>query len=367
MEMIINQELIKKLINFLEKERYSDIQRFPLRNYPSNSISTWINEIKVLGRFFIKGNNIFSISLRPSLYQALYPNKQILFLRDCFFLNKPFPIEIWEEFFPGELIVRWQRNSLLREDEQNKWRFVYRIVPYDNYLFVTSRFDRREPHFTFLSYDSLYFASFLACRLKALSFKGNSALDICCGVGIQAFIASSFCQNILGIDINPNAVDLANINGSINNFSGCIFRKGRLFEGLSNRFDLIISNPPFIYLKNEDVAMTDSDGKEPFGVGITLEIIKALPDFLNEEGRGFMITRSPVFNTGDYLFNELPKWLPRDFGYHYYYISDSISPLDLFERERGIMGYRHVIIEILKGNDHKFVRSSYWHRNTSLF
>ncbi|MBM4053444.1 MAG: class I SAM-dependent methyltransferase [Planctomycetes bacterium] len=360
-------EELKLAFDFLKMSNYRTVNRFPLRKYPLLSIPLWINEIDVFRKFLFRGNNLFSISLNPSIYLSIYYNKHLLILRDLFFLNKSFPLEIWGSLFPKDWIGRWQENNLLREEEDKNLRFIYRVVPYDGHFFVTSRFERTEPHFTFLSYDSFYFASFLNKRLKSLSFGGEQALDMCCGVGIQAFAISQFSEEVIGVDINPNAVYLACINASINQFRNCEFKNSSFFDGLNNSFDLIVSNPPFIFSENTDSKKFDSHGGEPFGLNITLALIKTIPDFLKDNGRAFIITRVPVFAEGDYLFNNLANFLHKSFGFYYHYVSDSIVPLESFEMNVGIKRYRHIILEIFKGNQRKMMRYSYWHRRTSLF
>jgi methylase of polypeptide subunit release factors len=190
---------------------------------------------------------------------------------------------------------------------------------------------------------------------------------MCCGVGIQAFFVRPFCQKVLGIDINEHAVGLAKTNASLNRFSNCAFERGVLFEGINERFDLIVSNPPFIFFEDFNNRGEDSDGKQPYGLGVTINIIKALPAHLKRNGWAFIITRSPVFKQGDYLFDNLSNFLHRDFGCNYRYISDSINPLASFERNLGIKGYRYVILEIFRGGNYKIMEYPFWHRKTNIF
>jgi len=353
------------LINLLKEKSYSRIRRFPLRKY-AFSLKLILNEIDVIGRFLVNDNNIFSVSVVPYLYLKISSDDNLL-LRDCFFLNKALPIDLWETSFSKDVVRLWKDKGFLGEVENRQWRFNYRVVPYDNLLLLTSQFDRNDPNFTFLSYDSLYFASFLKKRLRELSFQGGAGLDLCCGVGVQAISISPYCKSVMGVDINRKALDLAGLNASFNHIRNCDFIESLLFDKISGRFDLIVANPPFIFFSGKEKGPIDSDGGEPFGLGITLSIIYDLSKYLTENGKAFIITRSPVVKKQDYLFTSMTGLLPAGLCCNYHYISDSINTVTPDENRFGISGYRQVILEIYKGTENKFIRYPFFHRKTSVF
>jgi methylase of polypeptide subunit release factors len=217
-----------------------------------------------------------------------------------------------------------------------------------------------------LSYDSLFFADFINEALKKLRFKGNSALDIGCGVGILTFVVRNFCDEAIGLDLNSNAVQMAQLNAELNQISSCRFINESFENIKKERFDLIISNPPFIHYPLRSIGPLDSDGGKPYGLGVTIKIIKQLPELLNEKGRAYILTRSPVFNGGkDYLLNELPNILPENFGWKYHFISDSIDALKILDIE----GFRHIVVEIIKGEptQRRKITKSYLYRKMNLF
>lgn len=359
---------IIRLLDFLKNHDYKEIQRLPLRKYPLSSYRLIINELDLIKKALLNQSNIFSISLNPSIYFSRF-GRDILILREFFFLNKSFPLCAWETYFKKDWVEGWIQNGLIREECDKNFRFIYRIVPFGSQqYFITSRFLRSEEHFTFLSYDSLYFASFLKKRLKELSVCCDTALDLCCGVGIQAFIMSPFSEKVLGIDINPAAIKLAKLNAKLNKLSNCEFRIGMLFEGLTNKYDLVVSNPPFIFAEDNCRDAIDSYGGDPYGLGFTFEIIRRMPEFLaKQNGRAFILTRSPVIRGEDYLFANIKKWKSKELACQYHYVSDSIVPLSPFEKYHGIKGYRHVILELYYGGSIDFIRYPFFHRATSLF
>jgi len=358
-------EELRKIVTFLDGNDFGAIRRFPLRKYPCTGASLFVNEANVFVKSIFKRNNIFSISLIPSIYPEIFGNKGLNLLRDCFFLNKPLSLSTWRRLFPDGRTDRWKEMGLLKK-KNDEWYFTYRIVPFGKRYFVTSRFDRSEPHFTFLSYDSLYFSSFLSERLRKLSFTAPSALDLGCGVGIQAITVSPFCERVTGIDLNESGVELSNLNAFLHGVENCDFRVGDMNEA-GGQFDLIVSNPPFIYSTKTEGQTADSSGGEPFGLGATMDLVRRAPDLLKEKGRMFLVTRSPLFDQGDYLLNSLSGLLGRGFGWIYRHISDSVVPLEPFEKVKAILGYRQVILEIFRGDQRRLIGRSRWHRATSLF
>ena len=86
------------------------------------------------------------------------------------------------------------------------------------------------------------------------SERAASVLDLGCGTGILALVASKHSQRVIGIDNNPIAVDCARLNASINHIDNTTFLNGNGFTPVEgHKFDLILCNPPFypvIHIKN---------------------------------------------------------------------------------------------------------------------
>ncbi|MGH9224634.1 MAG: methyltransferase [Acidimicrobiales bacterium] len=75
----------------------------------------------------------------------------------------------------------------------------------------------------------------------------QAALDLGTGSGFQAFLAAQHSERVVATDKNPRAVEIARFNVALNNLSQVECREGDLFEPVAGeRFDLIVSNPPFI-------------------------------------------------------------------------------------------------------------------------
>lgn len=77
-------------------------------------------------------------------------------------------------------------------------------------------------------------------------------LDMCTGSGCIAISLSKFLENaqITGVDISTKALRIANKN-AINNETECEFIQSDLFQNINEKFDIIVSNPP--YIKREEI------------------------------------------------------------------------------------------------------------------
>jgi release factor glutamine methyltransferase len=126
--------------------------------------------------------------------------------------------------------------------------------------------------------------------------KSRKILDLCTGSGCLALsLAKEFSDAmVLGVDISPDALDYARKNAELNGVRNIEFIRGDLFEPLepSSRFDLIISNPP--YIRSDDIEglqpevsrwepLSALDGG-PEGLDFYKRMIPAARGFLNNGG-----------------------------------------------------------------------------------
>lgn len=108
------------------------------------------------------------------------------------------------------------------------------------------------------------------------------ALDIGTGCGIQALHLDAHCDEIVATDTNERALALAAATARLNGMSWDL-RAGSLFEPVAGeRFDLIVSNPPFVVGAGaQDYIYRDSG---MVGDALCAELIRQIPDHLNPGG-----------------------------------------------------------------------------------
>lgn len=88
-------------------------------------------------------------------------------------------------------------------------------------------------------------------------------------------------------------------------------------------------------------------GGGKFGLELTLAFLAAMYERLESNGEGFLITRSPVLNGEDYLFNVLSERYPHIYG-EYHDVSDGLMAPEEWENVLGIEKYVHVFLHIKK-------------------
>ncbi len=74
---------------------------------------------------------------------------------------------------------------------------------------------------------------------------GQRLLEIGSGTGILAIHAAKQGAEVTALDINPHAVECTKQNALKNNVSIKVVR-GDLFEGITEEFDVVIFNPPYL-------------------------------------------------------------------------------------------------------------------------
>jgi release factor glutamine methyltransferase len=75
---------------------------------------------------------------------------------------------------------------------------------------------------------------------------GRAVLDLCSGTGILGLTAARLGARVTAVDISRRAVACARLNARLNHLALEVLR-GDLFEPVrGRRFDVIVSNPPYI-------------------------------------------------------------------------------------------------------------------------
>jgi len=121
------------------------------------------------------------------------------------------------------------------------------IIPVDALLFVSDAFDMlgSDRSADFVVPANTHAATFL--RRLTLRDPVGATLDLGCGCGVQGLFAAAHSQRVVATDISDSAVKYARINAALNDIDNIEVRTGDRFNPVrGDKFDLIISNPPFV-------------------------------------------------------------------------------------------------------------------------
>ena len=106
----------------------------------------------------------------------------------------------------------------------------------------------------------------------------GKTLDIGTGSGILAITALQNTKDVIAVDINLEAVNLAKKKG-VNSF------KSNLFSNVKGKFDTIIFNPPYLpleRLEDKESRLNTTGGK--YGYEVISRFLGKVNDYLNKDG-----------------------------------------------------------------------------------
>lgn len=156
----------------------------------------------------------------------------------------------------------------------------------------------------------------------SLKVEGGRVLDVGTGTGIVALAAAGKADYVLGVDVNPEAVELARGNAQANGILNAEFRLSDLFSsiGVKEKFGLIAFNPPYLPVKEDGLLERSWSG----GRG-GLEVIECFlgqaDRHLTPDGRILMVVSS--LNNLD----ELEEMLRRN-GLSYAIVAEERIPFE---------------------------------------
>ncbi|MEW5766752.1 MAG: HemK2/MTQ2 family protein methyltransferase [bacterium] len=212
-------------------------------------------------------------------------------------------------FTPSEVEILEKIKLIRIKERGRRVKSQVKIYPYQGYYFASDRqfFPEEEVKDAELVYyigsDSIDLASSTVRR------EVTSTLDLCTGTGIQAILAAKHTRKVIGVDINPRAVNFAGFNAKLNQVENVSFVVGDLYEPVGeDKFDLILANPPFVPSPHEesDEVFYRDGGKK--GHDILSQIMRGLSAHLKEGGYCQIITL--FARTSDRSQEELLKsWL----------------------------------------------------------
>lgn len=114
----------------------------------------------------------------------------------------------------------------------------------------------------------------------------DAALDLGTGCGVQSLHLVRHARRVVATDLNPRACRLARLTLALNSLDSAEVRGGNLYEPVrQDRFDLIVTNPPYVMSPPSDERERLVYREGPFtGDGLVERIVRQGPEHLTDGG-----------------------------------------------------------------------------------
>jgi len=145
--------------------------------------------------------------------------------------------------------------------------------------------------------DSIHLAQFMNVR------KHDRVLDVGCNSGVLSLVAATKTKSeVVGIDINPSAIELAISNSKLNVLNNLNFIHTSFQDFESDLFDLIVCNPPY-FENNQTLSKMQTLARFDFDLTLKDVSINAYR-LLKDKGRLVIIIPVKRFQEWLLLTNE---------------------------------------------------------------
>ena len=236
--------------------------------------------------------------------------------------------------------VAWLERSGLLTTAGAVARACVRLVPHGDYYLAS---DAGPESGADVPYDHVPGVQAPSVTLAELAVRRpcTRAADVGTGCGIQALLAARHAEHVVATDPNPRALAYASFNAALNGIENVEVRRGAGFEPLAGeRFDLVVSNPPYVI--SPDAAHSYRDSGAPADE-LCRRIVREAPEHLADGGFAHVLVSWAVPAGGDWAA-PLRQWVDgsgSDAWLLHYRTSDALShaagwlrPLGESDRER---------------------------------
>jgi hypothetical protein len=217
-----------------------------------------------------------------------------------FLLEKSVDRETMKQAIRPMTVEAWVKAGIL-EHEGDSLRAGVKLLPFHEMLvaFDPDRTVGAGDYVMGIGSSSLTLANITVRR------QGSRTFDLGTGCGIQALLAAPHSDSVAASDRNSRAVAVARFNARLNGLDHITCLEGDLFgpvDGL--RFDLIVSNPPFVISPDTRYVYRDSGMEDD---RICQAIVRTAPDFLVEGGYCQILCNWAEYRGQDWR-NRLATW-----------------------------------------------------------
>lgn len=235
----------------------------------------------------------------PTYYENPFPIKDLVKLNiehlplnlrkiiSFFFLGDSILSSDLNTLFPIGVINELKTNSLITQDGITCKMSGYCIVSAFGYYLLTSlpyyyKNDIDGKNNVYIGFDSFSLTNYLI----GLNCNFENVLDVGSGSGIQSFALSKKAKSIIGIDINENAIKTSNLNKKLNLTNNISFFNTNIRDyNTDEKFDLIVSNPPFIPISKSMEFYSIAGNGGVLGIDVIANIIDFSVNHITENGK----------------------------------------------------------------------------------
>jgi methylase of polypeptide subunit release factors len=207
----------------------------------------------------------------PSYLRRLGDADELAVLLRLFLLGVPVLRARFDELVGMQLRKRLAEAGLLVQDGEIV-HGAARIVPHDDLLIASDHAGAAEAHPDHV--PGVHRPSVALAHLTVRG-KGERALDLCTGNGIQAILLAAHAERVVATDVNVRALAYAAFNAALNGVGNIETRAGSFFQPVEGeQFDLVVANPP--YVVSPESAYLFRDGGMP-GDAVSEHVVRGMP------------------------------------------------------------------------------------------
>lgn len=196
-----------------------------------------------------------------------------------FWVGVPVAKATAESVIPAEMLSLLEQTGLIAERDR-AWAATVMLLHTDGFLVAAdhpSAIERREADLVLWPNPTSKFLAKFAIRRHS-----RATLDLGTGSGILSLQAAEFSDRVIATDLNERAVEAARFNAWLNGVKNIQVVSGDCFAPVAGeKFDLILSNPPFFITPQSDYLFCDNSMELD---GLCRRLVKEAPEYLSEGG-----------------------------------------------------------------------------------
>ena len=175
-------------------------------------------------------------------------------------------------------------------------RATIRVLPYEDLLVACNRDPDLDGRLERDHVGGIHASSVLLARITPRR-RVERALDVGCGCGFQALLLARHARSVVATDVNPRALEFGALNAELNGLDNISWREG---DGLApvrgERFDLVVSNPPYVIAPRPQFTFRESPAPEDT---FCQRLVGEVPSVLGEDGVACLLASWIVDGDGD--------------------------------------------------------------------